>query len=91
VTRLRLLIFFLALPLGSAAFGAQGSGALADLLKSPNPDTRARAAHDIGQSGDASQIPALTATLADPSAKVRKEVVIALARIHAPQSLDGLI
>jgi len=85
------IVLLLALPLGSADFGAQASSSLADLLKSPNVDTRVRAAHDIGQSGDASEIPALIATLADPSARVRKEVVIALARIHALPSIDGMI
>ncbi len=92
------ILLLLALSLRSVPLGAQVSSSPAPqespwtaLLKSPNADTRARAAHDIGQSGDASQIPALTATLADPSAKVRKEVVIALARIHAPQSIDGLV
>ena len=85
------LFLLLVLSMGSVAFGGQGSSSLAELLKSPNADTRAKAAHDIGQNRDASEIPALTATLADPSAKVRKEVVIALARIHAPQSIDGMI
>ncbi len=92
------ILLLLTLLLRSLALGAQGSGSSAPqespwtaLLKSPNVDTRVRAAHDIGQSGDASQIPALIATLADPSVKVRKEVVIAIARIHAPKSIDGLI
>jgi len=84
-----LLLFGLSLP--TVALRAQGTGALVDLLKSPNADTRARAARDIGQSGDSKQVPALIATLADPSAKVRKEVVIALARLHVSQSIDGLI
>jgi len=83
-------LFLLALPVAAAALGPQAGG-LAELLKSPNADTRARAARDIGQSGDASEIPALIATLADPTVKVRKEVVIALARIHVPPSIDGMI
>jgi HEAT repeat protein len=99
VTRLRFLVLLLlTLSLRSVSFGVQGASSpapqespWAELLKSPNADTRARAARDIGQSGDASQIPALTATLADPSVKVRKEVVIALARIHGSKSIDGLI
>jgi HEAT repeat protein len=92
------LFLLLALPPAIVASGAQGSNSQAsqespwtELLKSPNVDTRVRAARDIGQSGDAAQIPALTATLTDPNVKVRKEVVIALARIHSPKSLDGLI
>jgi HEAT repeat protein len=85
------IFLLLALPLRSAGFAAQASSSLGELLKSPNVDTRARAARDIGQSGDASEIPALRGALADPSVKVRKEVVVALARIHASASIDGLI
>jgi HEAT repeat protein len=86
-----LLLSLLALPLRPAVLYAQGSSSLAELLKSPNAGTRAKAAREIGQGGDASEVPALTTVLADPSVNVRREVVIALARIRAPQSIDGLI
>jgi HEAT repeat protein len=61
------------------------------LLKSPNAEKRAKAARDLGKAQDASAIPALTEALSDPSEKVRREVILALAQIHQPESLDGLI
>jgi HEAT repeat protein len=62
-----------------------------DQLKSPDEKTRGKAARELGKSNDAAVIPALAAALTDPSDKVRREVVIALAQIHQPESLDGLI
>jgi HEAT repeat protein len=60
-------------------------------LKSSDPGIRANAARELGKSGDASAIPALVAALKDPNEKVRHEVVIALAQMHQPEALDGLI
>ena len=60
-------------------------------LKNPDPKIRAKTARELGQSGDPSAVPALTAALSDSSAKVRQQVVIALASIRVRQSLDALI
>ena len=78
----------LALSLGTAG---QAPNPLVEQLKSPNADQRAKAASELGKKGEASAVPALTATLNDPSAKVRREVVVALADIRGGESLDGLI
>jgi HEAT repeat protein len=60
-------------------------------LESANPKTRAKAASQIGKSGDVAGIPALVAALHDPSASVRRQVVLALASFTTPASLNGLI
>jgi len=61
------------------------------LLKNGHTDSvRAKAAHELGQAGDASTIPALAAALSDPSIKVRREVVWALAQFHQPEILPPL-
>ena len=52
---------------------------------------RARAARDIGKSGDPSAVPALAGVLTDPSEKVRREAIVALSSIRVPESLDPLI
>ncbi len=53
------------------------------LLKQGHTESvRAKAAQDLGKEGDLSTIPALAAALSDPSAKVRREVVLALAQFH---------
>lgn len=70
---------------------AQSSDPLLEMLKSPNVDTRARAARDIGKGGERSAVPALAEALKDPSDKVRREVVIALASFREPRALDALI
>src|SRR5579875_961378 len=81
------LVFF-----ASAAFFAQQTpNPFVDELKSSNADVRAKAVHHLGDSGDASVVPALTAELNDPSAKVRKEVIIALAKLHTAPALNGLL
>ncbi len=64
---------------------------LIDMLRSADAGTRAKAAREIGESGDRTAVPALAAVLRDPSEKVRREVVIALANIRTPASLDALI
>jgi HEAT repeat protein len=61
------------------------------LLKSPNAGTRAKAAHELDKAQDASAVPALAEALSDPSEKVRREVVLALAQIHQPATLDAFI
>ncbi len=70
---------------------AQTPNPLVQELKSPNADIRAKAAHELGKSGEVSSVPALAAVLTDPSSKVRREAVIALSQIHSPESLDALI
>ena len=64
---------------------------LSSPLKSSNEKVRARAARDLGKAQDASAIPALAAALSDPSQKVRREVILALAQIHQPGTLAALI
>ena len=67
------------------------SGSDVEDLRNPQPKIRARAAREIGQTGDPSAVPALIAALNDSSVKVRKQVVVALASIRVKQSLQGLI
>ncbi|MGH9355374.1 MAG: HEAT repeat domain-containing protein [Terriglobia bacterium] len=73
------------------AFGGQAANPLAELLKSSNEKIRAKAAQDLGQSGDSSVVPALTAALTDPSTKVREQVIVALDRLHTVPALHGLL
>jgi HEAT repeat protein len=61
------------------------------LQKSSDAGKRAKAAHELGRARDASAIPALAEALSDPSEKVRREVILALAQIHRPESLDTLV
>lgn len=61
------------------------------MLKSPNVDTRARAARELGKSGDHSAVPPLVEALNDPGTKVRREVIIALATLGTPEAMDALI
>ena len=49
-----------------------------------------RRREDLGKEGDIATIPALAAALSDPSSKVRREVVLALAQFHQPQVLPPL-
>ncbi len=60
-------------------------------LKSPKASERAKAAGEIGKSGNVSDVPALVNALHDPSAKVRRQVVLALASFTTPAALNGLI
>jgi HEAT repeat protein len=89
---LRILSFaLLAVTLGaSLALAQTGSSAALD-LKSPDAKVRAKAARELGQSGDLSAVGPLTTALADPSKKVRHEVVLALAQFHTPDALDALV
>lgn len=76
---------------GAAGFAQQTANPLLDELKSQDANIRARAVRDIGNSGDTSSVQALTAALNDPSPKVRKEIIVALAKLHTNESLDGLV
>ena len=89
----------MAAPQSTAGPGAQAaassskavSGSDVEDLKNPQAKIRAKAAREIGQTGDPSMVPALISALNDPSANVREQVVVALASIRVPQSLKGLI
>ena len=70
---------------------AQTSGSPAEMLKSSDADTRAKAARQIGKSGDRKALPALAGALQDPSDKVRREIAIALANFRQPEALDALV
>src|SRR5215831_16693369 len=90
------MAFFRALLLSAFCFPAlvaqtQTPNPLIDQLKGPDADRRAKAASELGKEGEPSSVPALVAALNDPSAKVRREVVVALAEIRGGESLDGLI
>jgi HEAT repeat protein len=67
------------------------SGSDLEDLRNPQPKIRAKAAREIGETGDPSAVPALIAALNDSSPKVRQQVVVALASIRVSQSLKGLI
>ncbi|HET7100303.1 MAG TPA: HEAT repeat domain-containing protein, partial [Terriglobia bacterium] len=67
------------------------SGSDVEDLRNPKPKVRAKAAREIGENGDPSAVPALIAALNDPSPRVRKQVVVALASIRVKASLQGLI
>jgi HEAT repeat protein len=62
-----------------------------ELKKSPNAGTRAKAARELGKAQDVSALPALAEALSDPSEKVRREVVLALAQFHQQEALGALI
>jgi len=92
--------YAMAAPQSTAGSGAQAaasspgkavSGSDVEDLKNPKAKIRAKAAKEIGQTGDPAMVPALVSALNDPSAKVREQVVVSLASIRVPQSLQGLI
>ncbi|HEV2352268.1 MAG TPA: HEAT repeat domain-containing protein [Terriglobia bacterium] len=85
-TSLLLLAPFAAAP----ARAYQTSTSAADQLKSPDPDARAKAARELGKSGDFSAVAALNGALIDPDVKVRREVVLALAALHKSAALQPL-
>ncbi len=86
-----IIISILLVPAGrSFAALDQASGTAAEPLKNPDPKVRAKAARELGRSGDASSVPVLKAALIDPDVKVRHEVVLALASIHKSDSLEAL-
>ncbi|MGH9325776.1 MAG: HEAT repeat domain-containing protein [Terriglobia bacterium] len=76
---------------GLPVSGQQNSNPVAAELKSPSASIRAKAARQLGDSGDSSVVPALAADLNDPSAKVRQEIIVALARLHTLPALTALI
>jgi len=62
------------------------------LLRQGHSDgVRAKAASDLGKEGNPATIPALAGALTDPSAKVRREVVLALGQFHQTGVLPPLI
>ena len=69
----------------------EAPASLADQLRSPEAKVRAKAARELGKSGNPSAVAALAVALSDSSVSVRREVVIALAQIHVPASLDPLV
>lgn len=78
-------------PAAPAAAPAANSNPTVTLLKQGHSESvRAKAAQDLGKQGDLSTIPALADALNDPSPKVRREVVLALAQFHQSQSLTAL-
>jgi HEAT repeat protein len=61
------------------------------LLKQGHTEgVRVKAARDLGSQGDLSTVPALASALTDPSPKVRREVVLALAQFHQSAVLPPL-
>ncbi|HET7841408.1 MAG TPA: HEAT repeat domain-containing protein, partial [Terriglobia bacterium] len=70
---------------------AQVSSSAAVDLKSSDPKIRAKAARELGQRGDLSDVKPLSEALSDSSVKVRHEVVLALSSFHSPDALDALI
>lgn len=81
----------LAIILGAGLALGQGGSSAAQDLKSPDAKIRAKAARELGQSGDLTAVAPLAAALTDPSLKVRHEVVLALSSFHSPEALDALI
>jgi HEAT repeat protein len=81
----------LTLVLSPGMLPAQASPSEIQLLKSPDASTRAKAARELGKSGDLTALHPLAAAVTDPSDKVRREVVVALASFHNPDALDPLI
>jgi HEAT repeat protein len=78
-------------PATAPAAPASGSNPTIMLLKQGHSDSvRAKAARDLGKEGDASTIPALAAAMSDPSSKVRREVLLALAQFHQQDILPPL-
>jgi len=80
-----------AAPTTAPAASASSNNPSVMLLKQGHTDSvRAKAAEDLGKEGDPTTIPALAAALSDPSSKVRREVVLALAQFHRPDVLPPL-
>ena len=80
-----------AAPATAPAASATSNNPTVILLKQGHTySVRAKAARDLGKEGDITTIPALAAALSDPSSKVRREVVLALAQFHQAQVLPPL-
>jgi len=70
-------------PATAPAAPAASNNPTVTLLKQGHTDSvRAKAAEDLGKQGDITTIPALAGALSDPSSKVRRAVVLALAQFH---------
>ncbi len=82
-------IFLVPVALPIVAAG-QATTTATEPIKSPDPKIRAKAARELGRSGDAASIPLLKGALIDPNVNVRREVVLALAAIHKSESLEPL-
>jgi HEAT repeat protein len=81
----------LATPAAAPAASTATENPQVTILKQGHTDSiRAKAAQDLGRDGDLTTIPALTEALGDPSSKVRREVVLALAQFHVPQVLPAI-
>lgn len=97
MNRPRLIFLALSVLLAASASLALAPGSAdtpspaAEMLKSSDADTRAKGARQIGKNGDRKDLPALAGALQDPSDKVRREVVIALASFRQPEALDALV
>ncbi len=92
--RIGWVLFILVAVVGAAngaASGKQTANPLVDELESSNPAIRAKAAQQLGQSGDPSVVPALAKALSDPSTKVRRQVIVALSRLHTASALHALL
>ena len=80
-----------ATPVSPAAPPATSNNVSVMLLQQGHTESvRAKAAQDLGKEGDRTTIPALAAALKDPSTKVRREVVLALAQFHQTDVLPPL-
>jgi len=75
----------------AAAPAAAEGNVMIEELKNPNAGTRAKAARELGKAQDVSGLPALAEAVSDPSDRVRREVVLALAQLHRAEVLDALI
>lgn len=76
--------------LGAGMLLGQSAPSAVEDLKSPDINTRAKAARELGKSGDLSAVEPLAAAVYDPSPKVRREVAMALSSFHSQQALDAL-
>lgn len=64
--------------------------ALRELLRDPDPDVRARAAHALGQIADTGAVSGLVSALSDPRWPVRAMAAKALGRIPGDGAIDAL-
>ncbi|HUY15290.1 MAG TPA: HEAT repeat domain-containing protein [Terriglobia bacterium] len=76
---------------GAADNSSSDLNPLTQQLKSTDESARVSAAKQLGESGQIAAIPPLAAALTDPSTKVRKEVILALAQFRNAQSLAALL
>lgn len=73
-----------------AAQGASNNPSVMLLKQGSKESVRAEAARSLGKDADPATIPALAGALSDPSARVRREVVLALAQFHRTEVLPPL-